>query len=96
MVALTGGVAALVLGLIGLLAWWDEFITILQGVIPPVLILGGALAAYLGSEELKDQKRAESEAASEPFAPNPSDVEKYKQEVADLKAKLQQMEEGGD
>ena len=95
MVALVGGLAALVLGLIGLIAWWDEFIWLLKGCVPLVLIMGGALAAYLGAEEMKDKRRAELEASREPFAPEAQDVDKYKQEVADLKAKLAAMEEKG-
>lgn len=98
MVALVGGLAALLLGLIGLIAWWDEFIWLIKGCLPMILILGGALAAYLGSEELKDQRRAEQEADAEPSAPAGQDVDKYKQEVSDLKAKLAAMEkeEGGE
>ncbi len=92
MVALVGGLAALLLGLIGLIAWWDEFIWLLKGCIPVVLLLGGALAAYLGMEELKDKRRAELEAAREPQAPESPDVDRYKQEVAELKAKLAAME----
>jgi hypothetical protein len=92
MVALIGGIAALVLGVIGLFGWWNEFVWLLKGVIPPILILAGALAAYLGSEELKDKRRAELEAAREPFAPNSDDADKYKREVAELKAKLAAME----
>lgn len=92
MVAFIGGIAALVLGLIGLFGWWAEFVWLLKGVIPPILILAGALAAYLGSEELKDKRRAELEAAREPFAPSTDDAEKYKREVAELKAKLAAME----
>jgi|Deesub1362A_J573_1020465.scaffolds.fasta_scaffold11118_4 hypothetical protein len=92
MVALIGGVAALILGVIGLIAWWDEFIWLLKGVIPVILLLGGALAAYLGLEEIKDKRRAEMEAATEPFSPEGDDVERYKQEVAELKAKLAALE----
>lgn len=98
MTALVGGVIAVVLGLIGIIGWWGEFIDLLQGAVPVLLLLGGALAAYLGSEELKDKRRAELEAAQAPFAPNPvggdGDVEKYKSEVAELKAKLEAMESG--
>lgn len=92
MVALIGGLAALVLGVIGLIGWWDEFLWLLKGVIPLVLLLGGALATYLGAEEMKDKRRAELEQAQEPFQPQGEDVEKYKQEVAELKAKLASME----
>ncbi len=92
MVALIGGVAALILGVIGLIAWWEEFIWLLKGVVPVILLLGGALAAYLGLEEIKDKRRAEMEAATEPFQPEGDDVERYKQEVAELKAKLAALE----
>jgi hypothetical protein len=92
MVALVGGLIALLLGIIGLISWWDEFLWLLKGCIPLFLLLGGALATYLGSEEMKDKRRAEMEKAREPFTPEPNDVEKYKQEVAELKAKLEAME----
>jgi len=92
MLALVGGLAALLLGVIGLIAWWDEFLWLLKGCIPLVLILGGALATYLGAEEIKDKRRAEAEATSEPFSAEPENVDKYKQEVAELKAKLAAME----
>lgn len=92
MVALVGGIAALLLGLIGLISWWDEFIWLLKGVLPVLLILGGALATYLGAEEYKDKRRAELESVREPFAPAADDAEKYKREVAELKAKLASME----
>ncbi len=92
MMALVGGLIALLLGIIGLFGWWDEFLWLLKGVIPPILILGGILATYLGAEEMKDKRRAESEAAMEPFAPAAEDADRYKQEVAELKAKLAAME----
>jgi hypothetical protein len=60
MAALAGGIAALVLGIIGIIIWWGEFIDILLGGVPVMLILGGALAAYLGFEEIKDKKTTES------------------------------------
>ncbi len=94
MVALVGGVAALVLGVIGLISWGREFIDLLKGAIPVLLLLGGALATYLGVEEMKDKRRAEMEASRESFAAagdNP-DVDRYKAEVAELKAKLAALE----
>ena len=93
MVALMGGLVALLLGIIGLIAWWDEFIGVIMGCIPLILLLGGALATYLGLEEARDKQRAEFESAKEPFNADPEEVDKYKKEVADLKAKLASMEE---
>jgi len=60
MMALAGGLVALVLGIIGIVVWWSEFLKALMVVVPVMLILGGALATYLGIEEMKDKKAAES------------------------------------
>ncbi len=50
---LLGGIVALILGFVGLVAWWSEFFRVLKGVIPIILVLGGALAVYLGIEDIK-------------------------------------------
>ncbi len=50
---LLGGIVALVIGCIGLFVWWFEFLRVLKGVIPIILVLGGALAVYLGIEDIK-------------------------------------------
>jgi hypothetical protein len=50
---LLGGIVALVIGFIGLVIWWFEFLRILKGVVPIILVLGGALAIYLGIEDIK-------------------------------------------
>ena len=50
---LLGGIMALILGFIGLVAWWSEFFRVVKGVIPIILVLGGALAVYLGIEDIK-------------------------------------------
>ena len=79
--ALVGGLAALVLGIIGIIAWWAYFLKALMAGVPALLILGGALAAYLGIEEIKDKK------ASENFESNRE--EELKQEVESLKQEIQ-------
>ena len=83
MAALAGGIAALVLGIILIIAWWGEFIDLLMGAIPIMLAMGGALAAYLGFEEIKDKRAAED------FEQTPdtlkSEVESLKEEIKELK-----------
>ena len=85
MAALAGGIAALVLGIIGIIVWWGEFIDLLMGGIPIILILGGALAAYLGFEEIKDKKSAET------FDTAPED--KLQEEVKNLKDEIKELKE---
>jgi len=50
---LLGGIVALVIGFVGVIGWWGEFLRLLKGGIPLILVLGGALAIYLGIEDIK-------------------------------------------
>ncbi|MGB2599900.1 MAG: hypothetical protein WBB86_06535 [Candidatus Omnitrophota bacterium] len=50
---LIGAVVA-ILGLILLIAWWYEFLFLLRGCIPVMLIFGGVIAVIAGLSELKD------------------------------------------
>jgi len=83
MMALAGGLIALILGIIGIIAWWPYFVKALAAGIPVVLLLGGALATYLGIEEIKDRK------ASESFETGPTglqdEVQSLKEELKELK-----------
>lgn len=84
MVALAGGVVAVILGIIGIIVWWGDFLEILKGTLPVLFILGGALAAYLGYEEIKDKKAAES--FEESSTDLKQEVESLKEEIKELKS----------
>ncbi len=89
MKTLIGGAIAAVLGLIGIVAWFPQFLTVVAGTIPVMLLLGGALAIYLGVDELKDTwKQAETPAADSGPA---EDVEKYKKEIDELKEEIEDL-----
>ena len=60
MAALAGGLAALVLGIVGIIAWWGYLMKALMAGVQAMLILGGALAAYLGFEEIRDKNSADT------------------------------------
>ncbi len=91
MAALVGGLVSLVLGIIGIIIWWGYFVKALAAGIPALLILGGALATYLGIEEWKDRRSAEKfdeEPQKEPDTTKlKEEVESIKKEVQDLKKK---------
>lgn len=90
MKTLIGGAVAAVLGLIGLSVWFGEFLQILAGAVPIMLLLGGGLALYLGFDELKDTwKKDEVVDAVEVM----EDSEKYKDEIADLKKQIDALKE---
>lgn len=84
MKVLIGGVVAAALGIIGISVWFGAFVTLLKGAVPIMLIMGGALAIYIGFDELKDSWKnddGDSKAADSP--------EKYQQEIDELKKEVE-------
>ena len=89
MKTLIGGGIAAALGLVGLGIWWAEFLMVLAGIVPVMLLLGGALAIYLGFDELKDSwKKDEPEEA---LVEKDEEVEKYRQEIDELKKEISEL-----
>ncbi|MBW1780862.1 MAG: hypothetical protein JRL30_09005 [Deltaproteobacteria bacterium] len=91
MAALGGGLVALVLGIIGIIFWFGYFIKALQAGVPAMLILGGALAIYLGFEELKD-KRNTPDTFDDSATALKSEVETLKDEIKQLKDEKEENE----
>ena len=95
MKTLIGGAIAAALGLIGLVIWWGQFLMVLAGIVPAMLLLGGALAIYLGFDELRDTWK--SDEAAEPSSEGSEGegegegegVEQYKKEIDDLKEEIE-------
>ncbi len=91
MMSLFGGIIALILGIIFIILWWGLFLKGLMAILPALFILGGALATYLGIEELKDK------AASKDFDDDTSnlkgEVESLKEEIKELKEEKKPAEE---
>jgi hypothetical protein len=91
MKTLIGGAIAAALGLIGLVIWWGQFLMVLAGIVPAMLLLGGALAIYLGLDELRDTWKSDeaAEPSSEGSEKEGEDVEQYKKEIDDLKDEIE-------
>jgi hypothetical protein len=87
MKTLIGGAIAALLGLIGIVAWFPQFLTVIAGTIPVMLLLGGALAIYLGVDELKDTWKQEESVETDAGADE--GVEKFKQEISELKDEIE-------
>jgi hypothetical protein len=89
---LIGGVITAVLGLVSLIFWWADFMTMVKGAFPISLLLGGALAVYVGIDEIQDKIREERlrqdeklEKAQEEIDAVKAQAEKYKEELNKLK-----------
>lgn len=86
MTLLIGGAVAAVLGLFGLIFWWDAFFMLIKGGLPVVLFLGGILAVYVGFDDLQEKLREERLRQEE-------SLEKAKEEIEQVKAKAEQYRE---
>ena len=91
MKTLIGGAIAAALGLLGLGVWWGEFLMVLTGIIPVMLLLGGGLAIYLGFDELKDTLNKDEAVESDPQ--KEEEVERYKKEIDGLKEEIKNLKE---
>lgn len=49
------GLVTVILGLNGLSAWRGDFLTVLRGSLPVILLLGGAIAVIAGISEIRDE-----------------------------------------
>jgi hypothetical protein len=96
MVVFLGGIVAAVFGFILLIVWWGPFLQLLAGALPIMLVFGGAIAAYLGYDEVKEKlpyfgKKAEEsspEGGTVQAANYKEEAEKYKAEAERLKSEL--------
>lgn len=87
MKTLIGGAVGAVLGLIGLSVWFSEFLQLLAGAVPVMLLLGGGLAIYLGFDELKDTWKKDDKSLNTTV--NSDDLGKYKKEIDELKKEIE-------
>ncbi len=83
MKTLIGGAIAVLLGVVGLAVWFGEFVNLLLGSVPAVLLLGGGLALYLGFDELKDSWKKDEGVEA------PADDDKAK--IAELEKELEEL-----
>jgi len=97
-----GGLVAAFLGIIGIIVFFGYFWTLLLGAVPAALLVGGAMAAYLGYDEVKDKLPSFGKKAEEAAPPAGDDIgrlkeeaEKYKKEVEELKAELEKAKAAG-
>jgi hypothetical protein len=89
MKTLIGGAIGAVLGIIGMAVWFKPFLQLLAGAIPPMLLLGGCLALYLGFDELKDTWK--NDEGVDPLATPGDDKD---QEISELKKEIEDLKKG--
>jgi len=86
MTLVVGGAVSAILGLIGLIFWWDAFFMIIRGGLPIMMLLGGILAVYVGVDDIQEKLREERQRQEE-------SLEKAREEIETVKAKAEQYKE---
>lgn len=86
MALLIGGAVSAILGLIFLIVWYNDLLTILRGGIPILMLLGGILAVYVGIDDIQEKLREERQRQED-------SLEKAKEEIEMVKAKAEQYKE---
>ncbi len=84
---LIGGAIATVLGLIFTAVWFDSILNIIAGILPPLMILGGCFALYIGYDELKESWDNETVLSNFSEKEAKEKIVKLEQEIKDLKTK---------
>jgi TRAP-type uncharacterized transport system fused permease subunit len=52
------GAAVAIVGVILIMAWWQDLLLVLRGTVPAFLVFGGVIALIAGLSELKDSLKA--------------------------------------
>jgi hypothetical protein len=83
---LISGIVSVILGVIGLSHWLNDFLINLKGGVPIMLILGGILAVYVGLDALQDRMREDRQKQEE-------EMDKTREEIEQVKAQAEQYRE---
>lgn len=90
---LIAGAISAVLGLIGLVAWWKDFLIILKGAIPLAMLLGGILAIYVGFDDIQDKMREEQHRQDEKLDKAREEIEAVRVRAEQYKEELDRLKE---
>ncbi len=90
---LIGGIISAILGLVGLIYFMKEFMIIIQGAFPIFLLLGGALAVYVGIDEMQEKNREERQHQEEKLTKAQQEIETIRAEAESYKEELKKLKE---
>jgi uncharacterized protein YlxW (UPF0749 family) len=90
---LIGGIGSVILGVIGFSIWSDEFLTILKGGVPIMLILGGILAIYVGLDAMQDRMREEKLRQDESLRRTREEIEQVRAQAEQYREEIDRLKE---
>jgi len=74
MPAIVFGVLFVIAGLWGITVWWYDFISIVRGVVPPMIMVGGLIGVIAGITAVAESHKIVSETVAK--EPDESEVKK--------------------
>lgn len=87
-VLMIAGLVSLVLGIVLFFAWFGYILALIKAVLPLAFIISGAVASYLGWEEMKESRTPTMDFSS------PDEADRYKAEAKAYQAKLNEIKNG--
>jgi cell shape-determining protein MreC len=90
---LIGGIISAIFGLISLILFRSDFMTLVKGAFPIFLLLGGALAIYVGLDELQEKIREERQRQEEKLAKAQEEIETIRAQAESYKEELKKLKE---
>jgi small neutral amino acid transporter SnatA (MarC family) len=92
MTLLIGGIVSAFVGFVGFVLWFGDFLVLLKGAVPILMLAGGCLAAYIGFDDLQDKLNREHERQEEAINKAQEEAEQYRTELEKLKEMVQPKE----
>jgi len=93
---LLGGVISAIFGLVSLIFFWPDFMTLIRGAFPIFMLLGGALAVYVGIDELQEKNREERHRQEEKLERAHKEIESMKEQAERYKEELNRLKEANE
>ena len=90
---LISGIVSVILGVIGFSIWWSEFVIILKGGVPIMLILGGILAIYVGFDAMQDRLKEEKLKQEEKLQKTREEIEQVKAQAEHYREEIDKLKE---
>lgn len=90
---LISGIVSVILGVIGFSLWWSDFVTILKGGVPIMLMLGGILAVYVGLDAMQDRMKEERQKQEEKLDKTREEIEQVRAQAEQYREEIEKLKE---
>jgi len=90
---LISGVLSVILGVVGFYLWWSDFVIILKGGFPIMLIMGGILAVYVGLDAMQDRIREERKKQEETLDKTREEIEQIRAQAEQYREEIEKLKE---